>query len=404
MEDALRSSGCILLAVSPPGEAPFRISFITPWGERIGIVAYAFTANSKTTKNRPADEHRFQVKYGGKDGKLQELWQDPFGLYTTLFLGINPELGIFVGADPVLNSPTRFFISKEFKQAHADEVRATGWHVWEREQQRRESEGEPREVLVGGTADTFLRYVLFEREAKGEDQGHRQLLAERFTGLKLPTATATLASFLDGGANKGGKSPMGARDAAAASLAFGAAAAGISLSPARLHALETEFALDAEQVLDLIQRAPRLKMAVRGWVAERHLQAQLERLEEVVLVEAIEQDGQPDFRVAVRGGRQPVLVECKNVLRTTDSVGHARLDFMRTRASPADPCSRYYSPREFGVLAACLHAQTEQWEFALRRTSEMPPHPKCPGKLHHRVVVDDAWRRDMAAVLREAAA
>jgi len=57
----------------------------------MGIVAYAFLANSKPTKNRPPDEHRFQLKYGSKDDRLHELWQDPFGLYTTLLVGINPE-------------------------------------------------------------------------------------------------------------------------------------------------------------------------------------------------------------------------------------------------------------------------------------------------------------------------
>ena len=36
---------------------------------------------------------------------------------------------------------------------------------------------------------------------------------------------------------------------------------------------------------------------------------------------------------------------------------------MRTRASKADPCSRFYSPNDFDVVAACLHAVSERWEF-----------------------------------------
>ena len=92
-----------------------------------------------------------------------------------LLSGINPEC-FFVGADPVLNSPTKFFISKEFKKEHVDRILEDGWHVWEREQlPGRHSE--PAEVMVGGTVANFLRYVLFEREAVAEDQGHRQLLA-----------------------------------------------------------------------------------------------------------------------------------------------------------------------------------------------------------------------------------
>ena len=138
------------------------------------------------------------MKYGTKDGAYHRLWQDPFGLYTTLCVGISPENGFFVGADPVLNSPTRFFISKEFKQHHVDAVHREGWHAWERFVQPRrvqlarasgaqdlfdpvdvEGFADGHEVLVGGTADHFLRYVLFERDALGEDQGHRQLVAEQ---------------------------------------------------------------------------------------------------------------------------------------------------------------------------------------------------------------------------------
>lgn len=384
--EALRASGCVILATSPAGVAPFRVSFIAPWGERMGINAYAFTANSRLTNKRPADEHRFQVKYGAKDGHLHELWQDPFGLYTTLFLGINPQMGFFVGADPVLNSPTRFFISKEFKQAHADEILATGWHVWEREQ-RRDTAAEPREVLVGGTAEHFLRYVLLEREALGEDQGHRHLLAERFGHTALPTATEALEQFTDGVPTSRLSRVMEAP----------------VLSYVRARALEREFDLGADAVLELIAKTPRLKMAVRGWVAERHLHERIARLAEVSHVEPIAGDGQPDLRVWMRGGGRPLLIECKNVLRQADRFGRARVDFMRTRASPADPCSRYYSPDEFDVVAACLHAHVERWEFAMRRTVDMAPHATCIGKLQHRVVVDSDWSSDLSRVLVDAA-
>ena len=174
----LRQAGCSIIRVSSPDLAPYQITFHSPTGERLGIVAYAFFANSVVTRNRPGDEHRFQIKYGSKDGELHSLWQDPSGLYTTLFLGINPQLGFFVGADPVLNSPTRFFISKEFKQERVDRILQDGWHAWEREQLPGRHD-EPTEVMVGGTMENFLRYVLFEREAVSEDQGHRHPLAEQ---------------------------------------------------------------------------------------------------------------------------------------------------------------------------------------------------------------------------------
>ena len=50
--------------------------------------------------------NRFQIKYENKDGRLHEIWQDPAGLYTTVFLGIDPATGCFVAADPVLHNPT----------------------------------------------------------------------------------------------------------------------------------------------------------------------------------------------------------------------------------------------------------------------------------------------------------
>lgn len=78
--DALEGAGCRLIHRPPADRAPFRFTFETADGERLGIVAYAFLANRKPTKNRPHDEHRFQVKYGSKDGRLHEIWQDPFGL------------------------------------------------------------------------------------------------------------------------------------------------------------------------------------------------------------------------------------------------------------------------------------------------------------------------------------
>ncbi len=73
-------------------------------------MAYAFFANSQPTRNRPPDEHRFQVKYSSKTKGLHRLWQDPYMLYTTLLVGIDPERGIFVGADPVLHSCANYQI------------------------------------------------------------------------------------------------------------------------------------------------------------------------------------------------------------------------------------------------------------------------------------------------------
>jgi len=356
MVDALRGSGCRIIHAPAPTEAPFRITFETPSGERLGIVAYAYLATFTPTKNRPQDEHSFQIKYGSKDGKLHELWQDPYGLYVTLLVGINPDGGFFVGADPVLHSPTKFFIRVEFKQEQVDQTVSCGWHAWERQ---RRSPGEPTEVLVGGTASSFLRYVRFEREALGEDQGHRQLLPER-----LVFAVANAPAAVPGSA------PVP--------------------SQARLHDLAREFEMTESEVLDLIAGARMLKMAVRGWVAEEHLVRSLRSVPGVSNVMHLDRDGSPDVEVTYEGSR-PISIECKNVLRERSKSGLARLDFQRTRASKRDACSRFYSKQDFDVVAACLHPVTEQWEFRFAPTADLDPHRSCPRKLLNTIRLDDRW-------------
>lgn len=373
MREALEASGCRILKASEPDRAPFRVTFEAPDGERMGIVAYAFNANQRETKNRPEDEHRFQVKYGSeqREGKeLHELWQDPYELYTTLLVGLNTERGFFVGADPVLHSPTRFFISMEYKEEHVQAIEKSGWHVWEREKRDQSGLEEPTEALVGGKPEHFLEYVRFERAAKGLSQGHRSLLADKFgnlnairkAGLELP---------------------------------------GPVVEPARLHDLAAEFELTTDEIMDLIQSAPRLKMAVRGWVAERHLVEQLRALPDLEECRPLEGEGQPDVEVRLPG-RRPVLIECKNILRDVYADGSYKLDFQRTRAAKGDPCSRYYAPTEFQVAAACLHPRTEQWEFRYALTRELGEHQKCPGRINNRVKVNQDWVSNPLDIIRSA--
>ena len=329
-----------------------------PDGQRMGAIFYLFTISCVLTKNRPADECRFQIKYGQRDGLLHELWQDPTGLYTTLFLGIDPETGCFVAADPVLHSPTRMFISLEFKQSHLRQVQEHGWHAWERDSTI--DTEEPAEVLVGGRPERLLDLVRFERAAKGLDQGNRQLLAERLSdAIKVPAPAES--------------------EAAPAAIA-----------EPRLHQLSEEFGMAPYEILSLIDQSPRLKMAVRGWVAEDHLRRVLEKVPGVTECERLNLEGKPDIRLRYRGSR-PLLIECKNGLRQKTASGLARVDFQRTRASQGDRCSRYYRPDEFDVLAACLHAVTEAWEFKYRLPKEMEPHRTCQGKLSNTVRVDERW-------------
>ncbi len=364
--DALERNGCRIIHRPSPKRAPFRFTFETREGERIGIVAYAFLANKEKTKNRPEDEHRFQVKYGNDDRLLQTVWHDPHGLYVTLFCGINLDEQFFVAADPWLHNPTRFFISIEFKDEHVERVLSDGWHSWERER-KQGPHSPPNEVLVGGTADHFLRYIRFEREALREDQGHRQLLAEK-------VSTSALSRL-------------------------GPALLVASPAPERLHALTKEFEMSEEEVLDLISNARRLKMAVRGWVAETHLVRVLSKVHGVTECSRSDVEGDADVQLRFDGSRI-IKVECKNVLRETTSAGLIRVDFQRTRASKADPCSRYYSPDDFDVVAACVHAVSERWEFKYAPTTELAAHAKCKGKLSHIVKLDETWAHSVQDVLR----
>lgn len=362
MLEALTSAGCRILKRSDPGFAPFQVSFETPQGERMGIIAYAFLANAKETKNRPADEHRFQVKYGKKDGEFHSLWQDPYGLYTTLFVGINPVSGFFVGVDPVLHSPTRMFISVEFKEEQARRIIADGWHCWEREKTTRGFDF-PVETIVGGRSEKFLDYVRFEQAALALDQGHRFLLAEQ---VGMHGGRILSVNGQDSDTN-------------------------IALPASQeLHGLAREFELAPDEILSLIDSAPRLKMAVRGWVAETHLESQLREIPGITEIRRLELDGQPDFDLVLQGGKQ-LRIECKNVLRRPMDDGTVRVDFQKTRASKSNPCSRYYRRDEFQVLAACLHPTNEKWEFRYQLTRNLATHQKCPLHLDNKVRLGPDW-------------
>jgi hypothetical protein len=169
----------------------------------------------------------------------------------------------------------------------------------------------------------------------------------------------------------------------------------------RLHALAREFQLSESEVLDLIANARRLKMAVRGWVAELHPVRAIAALPDVSACERNDAEGQADVKLRFRG--VPLTVECKNVLRKRTADGLPRLDFQRTRASKSDPCSRYYAPSDFDVVAACLHAVEEEWKFLFARPTELDPHRSCAGKLSSNVRLDTRWQADATTVLARAA-
>ena len=157
-----------------------------------------------------------------------------------------------------------------------------------------------------------------------------------------------------------------------------------------------QLGLPASDILDIISGAFRLAAAVRGGVAEHHLHRYLRQLPEVRNVRHIIEDGEPDFEVEYK--RKRFLIECKNVLARVQG-GLPKVDFQKTRASKANPCSRYYKPTQFQVLAACLHPITKQWEFRFTPTDKLAPHSNCIGRLAPNVIVKADWPDDLGVVL-----
>jgi hypothetical protein len=355
IREALEKRGCTIQHVSAANRAPFHLVFDLPGGERLSVLAYAFLANAKETRNRPADEHRFQIKYGGDLSGVLDVASDPLGVTTTIFLGIDLERGLFVAADPLMNTPAPMSRSVEFKADNVTSILADGWSAWERE--RREARTTTRrayellpdvrtEVLIGGRQERLLDLILLERVASGRDPGERHLIADKFRELPGKATVSKLS-----------------------------------------HKLLDELNLAPEALLDLIASASRLKMAVRGWVAESHLETYLKGVDGVSECVRLQGDGKPDISLRWRRGK-PILIECKNVLRTTYAGGIPKLDFQRTRAAKSDPCSRYYARSDFEIVAACLHPLTERWEFTFARTSDLPAHGHCAGRIDNNIRVD----------------
>jgi Methylase-associated X1 len=337
----------------------------TAGGEQLGLVCYAFTANKYRQLGRPADEHRFQIKYGSEFHRYHTLYFDRTGRKTTLMFGVHLEMDLFVAVDPRMHSPTWFSSSVEFKTGDLEEAARTGWHGWERERSdARRKQARPEETLltesvVAFRPEQFARYVEFERLASGLDCGERLVLSDRIER----------------------------------ALAAGDVDRAVVVEP---HALELQLGIPAAEILNVITSQFRLAAAVRGGVAEYHLERYLRGLPDVRKVHHIIEDGKPDFEIEYR--RELFLIECKNVLRHLYAK-RPKVDFQKTRAAKGDPCSRYYKPTQFDVLAACLHPVTQTWEFRFAPTSGLSPHLTCPGRLSPNVPVAETWPSDLRVLL-----
>jgi hypothetical protein len=361
---ALEASGGKWISDTGPARAPLYVSVQEPDGAFDGLLVYLFSANHRQIKNRPADEHRLQIKYGdiSEEFRRQDhsLGFDPMGVDVTLVLAVHADAGVFIGLDPFAYDPLPMGIQVGFKAAEIEAARKTGWHVWERINRGGRRRDDPRtaegvETMVAFKPERLLDYIAFERQAQtmSLDPALRFRAAE--------TAATQRASV-------------------------------------QVHDLERAYGLSAMEILGIVSERSRLAMALRGGVAEHHL-GRLLRADPAVAEERVgKQEGPPDYWVRMAAGEK-VTVECKNASPKTYADGTAKVEVQKTRASRNDPLSRYYSADAFDTLAACMYGPTGRWDFRFKRASELQRHPDHPDKIAPMQRVDSSWAGSLVDAL-----
>jgi hypothetical protein len=357
---AVERSGGTALFSSSPQRVPVYLGVGTPDGARVGLMVYPIRVTKVPTRNRPTNEARGQLRYGSEESWLADdhyVARDVAGVDTTLMLGVYLEADLLVGLDPALYDPMPLGISAVYlKDEQVDEVRESGWAVWERETRAGKRRLAPRaekgiETLVAFSPERLLDYASFERNASA-------------LGLDPPL-----------------------RHAAATDAASSHAAGSTGVSR---HALESSFDLAAHEILDIIQNRMRLEVAVKGGVAEHHLERLLKSDPAVRLALSLDLDSQPDFDVEMVTGVR-VLVECKNASPDRYANGDFKVEVQKTRATRDDPAGRLYRPDQFDVVAACLYSATRRWEFRYKLTAQLQRHNKHPERLAATHRVDATW-------------
>lgn len=364
--DAVRASGGRVLYASDPHRAPVYLGVQLDSDERIGILVYPFRVTRNSIKNRPGDEVRGQLRYGAEESWKREhpVGRDVAGVDVTMILGVDLADGVVLGLDANLWDPLPMGISFYAKDAEIQQAKASGWHVWEKINRPGTKRSEPRsptslETVVAFTPDRLIDYARLERRA---------------TSLRLDP-------------------PL--RYSAAVALADKTA---VNELPRR-HVLEEQFALTSEQILDIIGGRNRLSVAVRGGVAEYHLEHLLETSPDIAAVERLDVDAMHDFNVILANDRL-MRVECKNASPKTSASGNFKVEVQKTRASKGDPASRFYPVDGFDVVAACLFSPTGRWEFRYGLTSRMARHKDFPDRLAPIQTITDDWTDSLSA-LRE---
>jgi hypothetical protein len=362
-EAAVEASGGRLLFSTGPSIAPLFLGIEGPDGDRIGVTAYIFHANSVRTRNRPSDEHRAQIRYGDVNSRVwresaHPLGFDPAGVDLTIVLVAHPEAGLLIALDPLAYDPLPLGNSIYFKNADIEAAARDGWRVWERNTHSGTRKGtvEPGlETIVAFTPDRLLDFFAVERQAQTLRLDHalRFRVAER-------GATSRVTQ--------------------------------------QMHELERAFGLSSTDLLDIIGRKSRLGMAMRGGVAEHHLGLVLEADAEVAQADEGHQEGPPDYFVELVDGRR-VTVECKNASPKLYADGTPKVEVQKTRASQGDPTSRFYTPTSFDMVAACMYGPTGKWTFRYRRSADLVEHTAHRGRIAPLQPITAAWAPSLVEAL-----
>lgn len=358
---AVEASGARVLFASDVGLAPMFIGAQLDSDERIGMLIYPFRMTRNTIRNRPQDEVRGQLRYGSEASweHAHPLARDVAGVDVTLVVGVDLEDELLVGLDAALWDPLPMGISFYVKLAEIEEAQASGWHVWEKVNKGGSKRVDPRsptrlETVVAFEPDRLIDYARLERRA---------------TSLRLdpPLRFATAVAMADRSHREG---------------------------PQPRHVLEEQFALSSEQILDIIGGRNRLAVAVRGGVAEHHLERYLARHESVVRISRLDLDAMHDFDVLLRSG-ETLRVECKNASPKPYPNGDFKVEVQKTRASKGDPASRFYPVEAFDIVAACLFSAVGRWEFRFGPTSAMARHKEFRDRLAPIQPITSAWPADL---------
>ncbi|QII09236.1 hypothetical protein BH93_27050 (plasmid) [Rhodococcoides fascians A25f] len=364
---SVEQSGGQVLYASDSTRAPVYLGVQDSRGDRLGLLIYPFRMTRKAINHRPTDEVRGQIRYGGEESwrDYHPLGRDITGVDITLVLGVDIEAGLAVGLQPSLYDPLPMGISFYTKTAEMDRAADHSWHVWEKENKAGRKRNSPRgpaglETMVAFTPDRLLDYARFERRATDLGLDH----ALRFSAAELAAASGATAA--EG-----------------------------------LHALESEFDLTSAEILHIIATRNRLQVAVRGGVAEHHLQRALEQDLQIDRVDRLDQDAQHDFDVTMTTGSS-WRVECKNASPTTYANGDMKVEVQKTRASRNDPASRYYRVDQFDVVAACVYSPTGRWEFLFHATDTLPRHPNFVDRLAPMQRVNGNWSSNLSEAVSAA--